>query len=38
MNIKTVYIEITNRCNLNCRTCYDRSGLLSLLFLHDSRQ
>ncbi|MBO5968541.1 MAG: radical SAM protein [Clostridia bacterium] len=27
MNIKTVYIEITNRCNLNCRTCYNRSGL-----------
>lgn len=26
MNIKTVYIEITNRCNLNCRTCYNRSG------------
>lgn len=27
MNIQTVYIEITNRCNLNCRTCYNRSGL-----------
>ena len=27
MKIKTVYIEITNRCNLNCRTCYNRSGL-----------
>ena len=27
MNVKTVYIEITNRCNLNCRTCYNRSGL-----------
>ena len=27
MTIKTVYIEITNRCNLNCRTCYNRSGL-----------
>ena len=27
MNIKTVYFEITNRCNLNCRTCYNRSGL-----------
>ena len=27
MNIKTVYIEITNKCNLNCDTCYNRSGL-----------
>ena len=27
MNIKTVYVEITNRCNLNCATCYNRSGL-----------
>ena len=26
MNVKTVYIEITNRCNLNCHTCYNRSG------------
>ncbi len=27
MKIKTAYIEITNRCNLNCVTCYNRSGL-----------
>ena len=27
MNVKTVYIEITNKCNLNCATCYNRSGL-----------
>lgn len=27
MNIKTVYVEITNQCNLNCTTCYNRSGL-----------
>ena len=27
MKIRTVYIEITNRCNLNCVTCYNRSGL-----------
>jgi radical SAM protein with 4Fe4S-binding SPASM domain len=27
MNIRTVYVEITNQCNLNCRTCYNRSGL-----------
>ncbi|MBE6563768.1 MAG: radical SAM protein [Ruminococcaceae bacterium] len=27
MNIKTVYVEITNRCNLNCQTCYNRSGM-----------
>ena len=27
MIIKTVYFEITNRCNLNCVTCYNRSGL-----------
>lgn len=27
MRVKTVYIEITNRCNLNCCTCYNRSGL-----------
>lgn len=26
MRIKTVYVEITNQCNLNCRTCYNRSG------------
>lgn len=29
MNIKTVYVEITNQCNLNCATCYNRSGLNS---------
>lgn len=27
MTIKTAYLEITNLCNLNCRTCYNRSGL-----------
>lgn len=27
MNVKTVYVETTNICNLNCRTCYNRSGL-----------
>lgn len=27
MKIKTVYIEITNMCNLNCKTCYNQSGL-----------
>ena len=27
MRVKTVYTEITTRCNLNCRTCYNRSGL-----------
>ena len=27
MRIKTVCIEITTRCNLNCITCYNRSGL-----------
>ncbi len=27
MRFKTVYTEITNRCNLNCMTCYNRSGL-----------
>ena len=27
MNIKTVYVEITNQCNLNCATCYNWSGL-----------
>ena len=26
MKIETAYIEITNRCNLNCQTCYNRSG------------
>lgn len=26
MRLKTVYTEITNRCNLNCVTCYNRSG------------
>lgn len=27
MNVKMIYVEITNQCNLNCRTCYNRSGL-----------
>lgn len=27
MKIKTIYTEITNQCNLNCATCYNRSGL-----------
>lgn len=27
MIIQSIYIEITNHCNLNCRTCYNRSGL-----------
>ncbi len=27
MKVKTVYVEITNICNLNCATCYNRSGL-----------
>ncbi len=26
MKIQTVYTEITNRCNLNCITCYNSSG------------
>ena len=26
MKIQTVYTEITNRCNLNCVTCYNSSG------------
>ncbi len=26
MNISSAYIEITNICNLDCRTCYNRSG------------
>lgn len=27
MKTKTLYVEITNQCNLNCITCYNRSGL-----------
>lgn len=27
MKIESVYIELTNLCNLNCKTCYNRSGL-----------
>lgn len=27
MSVKTLYTEITNQCNLNCITCYNRSGL-----------
>ena len=27
MRVETIYLEITNQCNLNCRTCYNRSGL-----------
>ena len=26
-SVRTIYVEITNQCNLNCRTCYNRSGL-----------
>ena len=26
MIISTAYIEITDKCNLNCRTCYNGSG------------
>lgn len=29
MKIEKAYIEITNRCNLNCRDCYNSSGLSS---------
>ncbi len=27
MKIESVYFELTNRCNLNCSTCFNRSGL-----------
>ena len=27
MKTETLYFEITNQCNLNCKTCYNRSGL-----------
>ena len=27
MKVVSAYFEITNRCNFNCRTCYNRSGL-----------
>lgn len=27
MRIESAYFEITNLCNLNCATCYNRSGL-----------
>ena len=27
MNVKSVYVETTNLCNLDCKTCYNRSGL-----------
>lgn len=30
MKISNAYIEITNRCNLNCRSCYNRSGMKHL--------
>lgn len=26
MRIRTAYIEITNQCNFDCATCYNRSG------------
>ncbi len=26
LNIKSAYLEITNICNLDCRSCYNRSG------------
>ena len=31
MKFKVAYIEITNKCNLNCRTCYNQSGLNTTL-------
>lgn len=27
MKVDTIYLEITNQCNLNCQTCYNQSGL-----------
>ncbi len=27
MTVHSIYLEITNQCNLNCRTCYNRSGI-----------
>lgn len=27
MRTETIYLETTNQCNLNCKTCYNRSGL-----------
>ncbi len=30
MKIGSAYIEITNRCNLNCATCYNQSGMNSV--------
>ena len=27
MKFESVYFELTNICNLNCKTCYNRSGL-----------
>ena len=27
MTVKSAYFEITNQCNLNCATCYNRSGM-----------
>ena len=30
MKISHAYIEITNSCNLNCRSCYNRSGMKHL--------
>ena len=30
MKIGSAYVEITNRCNLNCATCYNRSGMNSV--------
>lgn len=27
MRTETIYVEIVNQCNLNCKTCYNRSGL-----------
>jgi hypothetical protein len=30
MIISTAYIEITDKCNLNCRTCYNGSGIKTI--------
>ena len=31
MKFRAAYIEITNKCNLNCRTCYNQSGMQAVL-------
>lgn len=33
LNLKSIYIEITNKCNLYCKHCYNASGIQNDMYL-----